>query len=255
MTDDEAMGEIDAEELPPLGGYVATSAREAAKTILISDAGDPILAKWRYGLGRAAAFTSDTKPRWAEDWIRWPEFAKLWAQIVRSVAGRDVMKDIEVEVAHEERDDCIRLTADLKDASGNFVTDRVLELMSYDPQAGAKAVDVKREGPGLFSALVPRGEYGRSHQFAWRLPDAQGESATVPFGYVQSFSPEFRTLGVAADTFEQLKSRNLGTVTTVGNAVLKLPSKSSTEQVRLWPWLLAAALCLVPFDILVRRIG
>ncbi|HYE62954.1 MAG TPA: VWA domain-containing protein [Phycisphaerales bacterium] len=259
MTDDESLEEIDVDELPPLGGYVATSAREAAKTILISDAGDPILAKWRYGLGRSAAFTSDTKPRWAEDWIRWPEFAKLWAQIVRSVAGRDVMKDIEVEVAHEERDDAIRLTADLRDPAGNFVTDRVLELMSYDPQAGAKAVEVKREAPGLFSAVVPRGEYGRSHQFAWRLPDVaanpDGESATVPFGYVQSFSPEFRTLGVSTETLDQITARSLGDVARVGQVALKLPEKKSTEQLRLWPWLLMGALCLVPFDILVRRIG
>jgi len=32
---------------------------------------DPVLATWRFGLGRAAAFTSDAKAKWAVLWLRW----------------------------------------------------------------------------------------------------------------------------------------------------------------------------------------
>ncbi len=265
--DDESLLEIDADELPPLGGYVATSPREAAKTILISDAGDPILAKWRSGLGRTAAFTSDTKPRWAEDWIRWEGFAKFWAQLVRSVAGRDVMKDVSVEVAHEARDEGIRLTAEVRDNAGNLVSDRPLELTAFDEQSHPYPVPVTREAPGLFTAMVPQGEFGRSHQFAWRLPSAPGatpagapgsaqpESVAVPFGYVYSFSPEFRTLGVDTATLDQIRGRRLGEVTRTGEPTLKLAEHKSTEELRLWPWLLVLALILVPVDILVRRLA
>jgi Ca-activated chloride channel family protein len=268
--DDEAINEIDADELPPLGGYVATSPRDAAKTILISDAGDPILAKWRCGLGRTAAFTSDTKPRWAEDWIRWEGFAKFWAQLVRSVAGRDVMKDVSVEVAQEARDEGVRLTAEVRDAAGAFVNDRPLELTAFDEQAHPFSVLVKHEGPGLFSSTVPQGEFGQFHQFAWRLPvpssprttaqDKPGasggpEAAAIPFGYVYSFSPEFRTIGVDQTTLDQIKSRHAGEVYKTGDAALKIAEHKSTEQTRLWPLLLTLALLLIPLDILVRRLA
>ncbi len=259
IADDESLLELDGDDLPPLGGYVATTARDTAKTILISDAGDPILAKWRSGLGRAAAFTSDTKPRWAEDWIRWEGFAKFWAQLVRSVAGRDLLKDVSVEVAHEARDDGVHLTADLRDNSGNFVTDRVLELTAFDASSRPYSVPVRRDSPGLYAATVPQGEFGRSHQFAWRLPPAgenpAAESAAVPFGYVYSFSPEFRTLGVDQATLQEIRSLGSGQVSRIGEATLALTERRSTEQLRLWPWLLALALMLVPFDILVRRLG
>ena len=33
---------------------------------------EPLLARWRQGLGQAVAFTSDVKNRWAVDWLRWP---------------------------------------------------------------------------------------------------------------------------------------------------------------------------------------
>ncbi len=259
VTDDESLLELDADDLPPLGGYVATSPRDTAKTILISDAGDPILAKWRTGLGRTAAFTSDTKPRWAEDWIRWEGFAKFWAQLVRSVAGRDLMSDVSVELSQEPHGDGVRLAADVRDNSGNFVTDRQLALTAFDAQAAPVSIPVTREAPGLYTAVVPRGEYGRSHQFAWRLPPASGlpdaESAAVPFGYVESFSPEFRTLGVGAATLDQLRAAKAGEVARTGDARMVLSDRKSTEQVRLWPWLLALALLLAPLDILVRRLS
>ncbi|MCZ6508132.1 MAG: VWA domain-containing protein, partial [Acidobacteria bacterium] len=51
VADDVALLGIDTDELPLLSGYVATTPKPAADVILVSDSGDPILAKWRYGLG------------------------------------------------------------------------------------------------------------------------------------------------------------------------------------------------------------
>src|SRR5690606_36019167 len=43
----------------------------------------PVLAQWQYGLGRAVAWTSDTKGKWAKDWITWSEFPRFAAQMVQ----------------------------------------------------------------------------------------------------------------------------------------------------------------------------
>ena len=45
-------------------GYVATSEKPRAETPLLTTQGDPLLAHWQYGLGRAVAFTSDAKAKW-----------------------------------------------------------------------------------------------------------------------------------------------------------------------------------------------
>lgn len=256
--DDESIAEVDAAELPPLNGYVATTPKETAKVVMISDSGDPILARWRSGLGRTAAFTSDTKPKWAEEWIKWPDFAKFWAQLVRGVAGHEVARDVSIEAASSMQDDTVRLTADLRDVAGNFVTDRALELTVFDPQTGTRSVPVEQESPGLFAASVPQTAYGRSTQLAWKIPEQSGpggkrEAVTVPFGFVQSFSPEFRTLGPDQAEFDRIRSMNLGEVRPVGQAELALGTRTGRERITLWPWLLIAALMLVPFDILCRR--
>ena len=79
----EAMQEIDWKAVPPLGGYVATSLKPTAELVLMSHQEDPVLATWRFGLGRAAAFTSDAKAKWGVLWLRWRDFNKFWAQLTR----------------------------------------------------------------------------------------------------------------------------------------------------------------------------
>src|SRR5438094_7308566 len=75
------MQDIDWKAVPPLGGYVATTLKQAAELVLMSHQEDPVLATWRYGLGRAAAFTSDAKAKWGVLWLRWADFNKFWAQL------------------------------------------------------------------------------------------------------------------------------------------------------------------------------
>jgi Ca-activated chloride channel family protein len=73
---------------PTLKGYVRYETKPAADTILRAEARDPLLARWQYGLGRAAVFTSDAKPRWAVDWIGWKGYDRFWANIARDLLPR-----------------------------------------------------------------------------------------------------------------------------------------------------------------------
>ncbi|MFQ6616446.1 MAG: hypothetical protein ACE5HZ_06725, partial [Fidelibacterota bacterium] len=58
---------------------------------IVSPDGDPILAFWRYGLGRSVAFTSALKGGWIGAFARWESLDRFVAQVVRYVfreAGR-----------------------------------------------------------------------------------------------------------------------------------------------------------------------
>ena len=43
----------------------------------------PLLARWRYGLGKSVAFTSDLSGRWGRDWVQWKDFVRFAAQMAR----------------------------------------------------------------------------------------------------------------------------------------------------------------------------
>ena len=65
-------------------GYVATKMKPSpAQEILVNaDHDEPILARWRVGLGWALAWTSDVKARWAVDLARWSGWPQFWGQLV-----------------------------------------------------------------------------------------------------------------------------------------------------------------------------
>ena len=94
----EAFTDIDLGAAPPLRGYVRTLAKETAEVLIQSDSENPLLARWRYGLGRTAVFTSDVKNRWAADWLTWEGYGKFWSQLVRETMRRDGGEELDFVV-------------------------------------------------------------------------------------------------------------------------------------------------------------
>lgn len=254
IEDDVAFREIDTEALPLLSGYVATTLRAGAKLIVASDTGDPILARWRFGLGRTAAFTSDAKPRWAEDWIEWDDFAKFWSQLVRSLTGEELARGVSIESSRELVDDQVVLRADIRTSAGEFVDEADVSLTAMDDRGKSNDVAVRQVGPGIYEAAPEPVEYNRNRHFVWRVKTKDGAELTKPYGWNTYFSPEFERLAPDRDVADAIAKRMRGAVTSVGETKLDLFEASIKVRKELWPMLLVIALLLVPVDILVRRV-
>ncbi len=134
----EAIEGTNVESAPPLHGYVTTKPKPTAETILISDLGEPILARWRYGGGTAVAWTSDVKNRWSTEWIRWNGYPKFWAQVIRSSMRRKVYDsyDLTAKVA----DGRAHVVVDAIDTGDKFVNELDTHLEVIDP-ATSKTID------------------------------------------------------------------------------------------------------------------
>jgi Ca-activated chloride channel homolog len=75
---------------PPLKGYVETRPRKEADLELVvmsQDKAEPLLASWKYGQGRALAFTSDANGRWSANWAEWPRYTVFWSDLLDSARG------------------------------------------------------------------------------------------------------------------------------------------------------------------------
>lgn len=254
LREDPALKGIDRDELPLLSGYVATTPKPAGQLVLVSEAGDPIFARWRFGLGWAVAFTSETKPRWAEDWLEWGDFAKFWGQLVRSVTGEDLAKDVAIACGHEASETGVTLTADVRDASDNFLSGVEMEAAVVEREGKPRPLAVRQRGPGLYEARWPELPYGRDLQFVWTLRRGGGVERAAPYGLAAEVSPEYGTLGPAEEVFAKMAARG-AEVSSVGSARLRLGGTGAPEREPYWPRLLVAALLLAPLDILFRRMG
>jgi len=115
-----ALGGIDVEHAPPLGGYVVTRPRAQAETVLATGDGAPLLARWQLGLGQVAAWTSDLGARWGAAWARWAPFDKLWAQVVRATMRKGAAGHFALR--SERRGDQVAVAVDAIGRDDNFVT-------------------------------------------------------------------------------------------------------------------------------------
>jgi len=78
---------LNFESAPAVKGYVRTELKETAELLLRSEVGDPILARWHYGLGRTAVLTTRIGGDWSKQFLNWPKSRDLMANLVRQLCG------------------------------------------------------------------------------------------------------------------------------------------------------------------------
>ena len=133
----------DLEESPPLLGYVATTARPRALTLLeIGPDGDPLLARWQVGLGTAMSWTSDASDRWSQLWAGWDGFVGFWSRVVR-----DTFPSLSDGTTAVIDDGVLRIRVE---AEGSFGDDAVAMARVTDPALASREVVLSRVGPDTF---------------------------------------------------------------------------------------------------------
>ncbi|MFL7791337.1 MAG: VWA domain-containing protein [Anaerolineae bacterium] len=241
---------IDA--VPQLAGYVATTAKPAGRVVLTTHQGDPLLATWQYGLGRAVAWTSDATGRWAQQWVTWEGFSRFWAQAVRwTIVER---ADVPVEMAVTLEDEVAHVTVDAQNADRAFVNGLDASVSIVGPDGEAVQVALVQTAPGRYEGVfTPQAEGA----YVMRLTGALAgeEVVALTTGWAMGYSPEYASL-------EDDPTYLSGLAEMGGGAVLAEPGEAIAHNLRgagvrldLWPYLLGLAVLLLPFDIAVRRLA
>jgi len=248
----EAIQDINWKEAPPLGGYVATTLKGTAEMVLMTHQEDPLLATWRYGLGRTVAFTSDAKAKWGVLWLRWPGFNKFWSQLTRWTLRSGTRSDTVASVARmDERGEVV---VDAVDPKGEFINFLDSQVGVVSPDKQRTVVELEQVGPGRYRGRFPASQEG---VYLVGMAQRRGEQmvGSQLAGLVVPYAQEFRDLGV-----DESLLRELSEIT--GGSALAQPGDAFAQQRRrsrltldLWPWLVGlVAVMLIP-EIALRRVG
>jgi len=81
-------GDVDPRAVPALAGYVETRPRPGAEKLLETSVGShPVLATWRYGLGRVTTLTTEPTGPGTEPWKDWDGYGPLLARVLTRTAS------------------------------------------------------------------------------------------------------------------------------------------------------------------------
>jgi hypothetical protein len=240
-------------DLPVLGGYIATTARPRAQTVLTSDRGDPILAHWQYGLGRVVAWTSDGRSGWAAGWFAGAETRKMWGQAVRWTMPTPIDPAFQVTSSVDGRQVTLHVTATERD--GRFSQGLQVRANVGQLNQQAQQIPLRQVGPGAYEVTFQAPAAG---SFAAEAFDVRNGSAVRSelAGFVVVDQRELRTFLPNRTLLEQIAQASGGSEIVEPRDAFKRDARAhGIRWLALWPWLLAAALLMLPVDVAARRLS
>jgi uncharacterized membrane protein len=250
----EVVRGIGAAEYPRLHGYVATTPKPRAELPLVSEKNDPLLAHWQYGLGRAVAFMSDAKGKWAREWLDWGKFRQFWSQIAQWGLRRVENADFTTEVSVDKGEGHVSVEA--LDEQGNYRNFLNLQTVVVSPKGERQTIRLEQTGPGRYEARFPTKQVGAYLLNLMDVKDGQPRGSQV-IGASVDYSPEFNSPEPNLNLLQRIADAGGGKVLDPLNPADNpfLHDRKKTFQPRdLWEWLLKLAVILFPLDVGVRRI-
>ena len=251
--DHPVLAGVDVSRFPPLGGFVEARRRATADTALITrDDHKPILASWRYGLGKVVALTTDLRADWKNGWSTFPGAGQVLRQAVRFSLRRRGAAPSEVRVA--VRDRAAEIAVETADTSGaEDATPARMEVFAFGPGGEPTPVPatLERVAPGRFQARAALS--GQPFVIA-RVRSAAGALLGEAVGQLDA-ADELAAVGPDERALRALASEGGGIYTPEPEEALRGGGPRGREPVPLWPGVLIAAAALACVDLWLRRFG
>jgi Mg-chelatase subunit ChlD len=229
---------------PELKGYVRFTAKPSAETILTVDERDPLLVRWRNGLGRATVFTSDAKSRWAANWIGWKGFDPFWANVFR-----DLLPEAAPEEAHVDYESATGELTVSYQLSGNVEEPKAVpDIFVFGPEGLERPVPVAKVSDGLYRGKVAIGR----RQGLFRIRPLADSPAFPEVGFYREQQEE-RDYGSNESLLRGVSQFTGGRSEPPAQAVFDPAGRSFPVMVRFWPGLVALALLLNLVELLLRK--
>ena len=242
---------IDASSIPPLMGYVATSAKPAARVLMQSHRKDPILAAWQFGLGKSAAFTSDCKARWSSRWVGWPNYNKFWAQVLRSTMRKGASTNFQTTV--DVSNGVGKVVIDSVDDKGKFMNMLKFKGSVVGPDMNGHPIAIEQTGPGRYEAAFDARDVGNYVLSVVRKD--QGQTAPEVSVVSIPYPPEYKEVAPNTENLRMLALQTSGMFAPDASTIFSSGFRPTLAYRDLWYLLTLLAVLILPVDVAVRRVA
>ncbi len=236
------------ETVPPLHGYVASTAKATAQVVWRASEQDPLLAVWQFGLGRSVAWTSDATGQWAAGWVSWDQFSRFWGAVVRDVLLSPSDAGLALRVTPQG--DRAHIIVDALAAEGGYADGLLLGAQVAEPGVNTEPqlIPLHQTAPGRYE-----GDFEAAAQRGVALLRLYGDRTLVA-GWAPPASEEYLP-GDATTAVAQLAAQGGGQVIADTAGVFAHTLRGRETGQLLAPWLLLLVVLVWPVDIAWRRLS
>ena len=234
------------EGIPDLKGYIGTSIKENATEILTSNHHEPILASYRYGIGKTVSWTSDINGQWSSDYLTWNKGAQLIKNAIYWTIP-ELSDEGKLSISQEGNEALIEFYSD-----SNLEGSKIKAI--YNSESGSNGeIELIEEEPGKYTGKVKLDEIG-FYNFNVR-EEKDGEIINNYTGaFSLQYSDEYK-FNKNKDKIKTLVSEVNGKFINNSKDVFKGELKEAYKKINLSNIFLIFALVLFFLDIVYRRLN
>lgn len=246
---------IDVEGSPYLHGFVATQIKPppAQLILLPGDHEEPLLARWRVGLGWTLAWTSDVKNLWAAEWLRWSQYPQFWGQLVREHMRQKRRQQLDMKVDLEGG--VVRASIDAVGADDRFQNGHEgrVTIVGPAPKTDKIVVPLQQVAPGRYEARQVLDQFG-AFVLTGELT-SNGAPVAEAFGHVSNPYPrEYAAFEPDLGVLTKIAAVTRGALDPAPAAVVDPAGESIKYHQDLWSGFVKVAIAIFLLDLVVRRV-
>jgi len=246
---------LDVEGSPYLHGYVATQLKPPPAQLVLTpgEHEEPLLARWRVGLGWTLAWTSDVKNLWAAEWLRWAQYPQFWGQLVREHMRQKKRQQLDMKV--DLIDGTVKASIDAIGGDDRFQNgfEGKVTIIGPAPKTDKVVIPLQQVAPGRYEAKHVLDQFG---SFVL-TGDLQSNGATVAesFGHVSNPYPrEYAAFEPDLSLMSRLATATGGGMDAPLAAIVDAQGEKISYHEDLWQRFVKLAILVFVIDLAVRRI-
>jgi uncharacterized membrane protein len=247
-----ALTGVDLAHAPPLAGFTESRPRPTADLALETEDRRPLLATWRYGLGRVAALTADVRVDWKNGWAAWAGGGQIVRQLLRATYRRQAENAADLRVGVRERSFDVTIDLPAPPPGAPVAPPAAVEAFAVDAKGESKpvAVELERVAERRWAA---RGPLAGEPFVVVRARDARGQLLGEDLGQLDA-AAEYVGAGPDGRLLREIARAGGGLSGPSVAETLRPGGDPGTEPRPLWPFALVAAAALVALDLWARRL-
>ncbi|WP_313526217.1 VWA domain-containing protein [Anaerotignum sp.] len=233
--------------VPTLGGYVGTTAKSRADTVLISDREEPILSAWQYGLGRTVAWTADVGGAWTKDWLAASEGSSVLRNALGWVINAQMAQDMKLTAESGAKKSSLRLEMPFDEKIES------VEATVLNSQGDAYEAKLIMTAPGIFEGEIETAAEGAYVANLSILKSGEQENYNTGFALSYPSEYDITKKGVGTSLLQQISATNGGRILENGNQIFESEPLAVVSQKDLSIFFMVLGLLLFLLDIALRR--
>jgi uncharacterized protein YegL len=239
-------------DFPPLKGYMVTTGKPGADILLESTTrgiNDPVLATWRYGLGKTTAYTSDVDARWSAKWIEWSEFSKFWSQVARYTMRQKFPVSYRLSAQRIPQGAILIAENRGKDSpAGELVGGLV------GPDGKSQDMFFKKTSPGKYEARIKITQFGKYLVNIREKKDGKIYSFSTQGLVISPSLPEYRKFSPNKELLKRIAGITGGIYNPATAQEIVSYEDEIMEPQDVWIYLVVLALFFFLADVAIRRL-